>query len=237
MYKNIVELYDNARKVEIKQYTKDGRLHSVILNRRFSVLTEKGEMIADEDICGTCIIQYDKYNQVLSSIERRNDGFYSAKVFTYDKKLLVSSLSCMIMPSYGELHFMSTESRYDEDDRLIEQIERAVSRVGGKCFSEMRAVFEYRSYGVFEKSWDFSGVISEDGSQKVRRQHNIAGRRYSGRRYNYEPGKGPIQRFDEFEDDESLGYIVKLKKQPAITFRIYKNSWKMATVEYDELKI
>ena len=49
MYKNIVELYDNARKVEIKQYTKDGRLHSVILNRRFSVLTEKGEMIADED--------------------------------------------------------------------------------------------------------------------------------------------------------------------------------------------
>ena len=237
MYQNIkylVELHDNARKIEIKQYSKDGRLQSVVLNRRFSILAEKGDKITDEDIYGICIVQYDKYNQVLSSIERRNDGYYSAKVFTYDKKLLVSSLSCMIMPSYGELHFMSTESRYDEDDRLIEQIERAVSRVGGKCFSEMRAVFEYRSYGVFEKSWDFSGVISEDGSQKVRRQHNIAGGRYSGRRYSYEPGKGPIQRFDEFEDEESLGYIVKLKKQPSITFRIHKNSWKMPTVEYSK---
>lgn len=234
MYKNIVELYDNARKLEIKQYTKDGRLHSVILNRRFSVLTEKGEMIADEDICGTCIIQYDKYNQVLSSIERRNDGFYSAKVFKYDKKLLVSSISCMIMPSNGELYFMTSENKYDEDDRLIEQVERNASRVGGKYFSEMRTVLEYRSYGVFEKSWDFSGVIDKDGSQKVRRQHNIAGDRYSGRRYNYESGKGPIQRFDEFEDEESLGYIVKLKKQPSITFRIYKNSWKMPTVEYSK---
>ena len=237
MYQNIkylVELHDNARKIEIKQYSKDGRLQSVVLNRRFSILAEKGDKITDEDIYGICIVQYDKYNQVLSSIERRNDGYYSAKVFTYDKKLLVSSLSCMIMPSYGELHFMSIESRYDEDDRLIEQIERAVSRVGGKCFSEMRAVFEYRSYGVFEKSWDFSGVISEDGSQKVRRQHNIAGGRYSGRRYSYEPGKGPIQRFDEFEDEESLGYIVKLKKQPSITFRIHKNSWKMPTVEYSK---
>ena len=236
MYKNIVELYDNARKVEIKQYTKDGRLHSVILNRRFSVLTEKGEMIADEDICGTCIIQCDKYNQVLSSIERRNDGFYSAKVFTYDKKLLVSSISCMIMPSNGELYFMTSENKYDEDDRLIEQVEKNASRVGGKYFSETSKVLEYRSYDMFEKSWEFSGVIGKDGSQKVRRQHNIAGERYSGKRYNYDTGKGPIQRFDEFEDEESLGYIVKLKKRPSITFRIYKNSWKMPTVECGKLR-
>ena len=230
--KEFIDLHDDTRKIEIKQYTADGRIHSVVLSRLLVIISEKGEAISDEDAYGLCIIQIDKYHQILSSIEKRKDGYYSAKVFTYDKKLLVSSLSCMIMPSYGELHFMSTESRYDEDDRLIEQIERAVSRVGGKCFSEMRAVFEYRSYGVFEKSWDFSGVISEDGSQKVRRQHNIAGGRYSGRRYSYEPGKGPIQRFDEFEDEESLGYIVKLKKQPSITFRIYKNSWKMPTVEY-----
>lgn len=234
--KEFIDLHDDTRKIEIKQYTADGRIHSVVLSRLLVIISEKGEAISDEDAYGLCIIQIDKYHQILSSIEKRKDGYYSAKVFTYDKKLLVSSLSCMIMPSYGELHFMSTESRYDEDDRLIEQIERAVSRVGGKCFSEMRAVFEYRSYGVFEKSWDFSGVISEDGSQKVRRQHNIAGGRYSGRRYSYEPGKGPIQRFDEFEDEESLGYIVKLKKQPSITFRIHKNSWKMPTVEYDKPK-
>ena len=82
------------------------------------------------------------------------------------------------------------------------------------------------------KQWEFSGVIGEDGTQNVRRQHNIAGERYSGRRYSYEPGKGPIQQFDEFEDEESLSYIVKLKKQPSITFRIYKNSWKIPTVEY-----
>lgn len=232
--KEFIDLHDDTRKIEIKQYTADGRIHSVVLSRLLVIISEKGEAISDEDAYGLCIIQIDKYHQILSSIEKRKDGYYSAKVFTYDKKLLVSSLSCMIMPSYGELHFMSTESRYDEDDRLIEQIERAVSRVGGKCFSEMRAVFEYRSYGVFEKSWDFSGVISEDGSQKVRRQHNIAGGRYSGRRYSYEPGKGPIQRFDEFEDEESLGYIVKLKKQPSITFRIHKNSWKMPTVEYSK---
>lgn len=232
--KEFIDLHDDTRKIEIKQYTADGRVHSVVLSRLLVIISEKGEAISDEDAYGLCIIQIDKYHQILSSIEKRKDGYYSAKVFTYDKKLLVSSLSCMIMPSYGELHFMSTESRYDEDDRLIEQIERAVSRVGGKCFSEMRAVFEYRSYGVFEKSWDFSGVISEDGSQKVRRQHNIAGGRYSGRRYSYEPGKGPIQRFDEFEDEESLGYIVKLKKQPSITFRIHKNSWKMPTVEYSK---
>lgn len=232
--KEFIDLHDDTRKIEIKQYTADGRIHSVVLSRLLVIISEKGEAISDEDAYGLCIIQIDKYHQILSSIEKRKDGYYSAKVFTYDKKLLVSSLSCMIMPSYGELHFMSTESRYDEDDRLIEQIERAVSRVGGKCFSEMRAVFEYRSYGVFEKSWDFSGVISEDGSQKVRRQHNIAGGRYSGRRYSYEPGKGPIQRFDEFEDEESLGYIVKLKKQPAITFRIYKNSWKIPNVEYEK---
>lgn len=232
--KEFIDLHDDTRKIEIKQYTADGRVHSVVLSRLLVIISEKGEAISDEDAYGLCIIQIDKYHQILSSIEKRKDGYYSAKVFTYDKKLLVSSLSCMIMPSYGELHFMSTESRYDEDDRLIEQIERAVSRVGGKCFSEMLAVFEYRSYGVFEKSWDFSGVISEDGSQKVRRQHNIAGGRYSGRRYSYEPGKGPIQRFDEFEDEESLGYIVKLKKQPSITFRIHKNSWKMPTVEYSK---
>ena len=235
MYQNIkclVELHENARKIEIKQYSKDGRLHSVVLNRRFSIHTEKGDKITDEDICGTCIIQYDKYNQVLSSIERRNDGFYSVKVFTYDKKLLISTISCMIMPSNGELYFMTCENKYDEDDRLIEQVERNASRVGGKCFGETRTIFEYRSYGVFEKSWEFSGVIGEDGTQNVRRQHNIAGERYSVRRYSYEPGKGPIQQFDEFEDEESLGYIVKLKKQPSITFRIYKNSWKMPTVEY-----
>ena len=50
----------------------------------------------------------------------------------------------------------------------------------------------------------------------------------------YDTGKGPIQRFEEFEDEESLGYIVKLKRQPSITFRIYKNSWKMPTVEYNK---
>ena len=53
MYKNIVELYDNARKVEIKQYTKDERLHSAGLNRCFSILTEKGNKITDEDIYDT----------------------------------------------------------------------------------------------------------------------------------------------------------------------------------------
>lgn len=234
--KRLVELHDKTKKIEIKQYTIDGRIHSVVLSRLLVVVSEKGTVITDEDVYGICIIQFDKYHQILSSIERRNDGYYSSKAFRYDKKLLLSSLSCMIMPSNGELHFMTSESKYDEDERLIEQIERAASRVDGKCFSEMRTVFEYRSYGVFEKSWDFSGVISEDDSQKVRRQHNIAGGRYSGRRYNYEPGKGPIQRFDEFEDEESLGYIVKLKRQPAITFRIYKNSWKMPTVEYDKPK-
>ena len=239
MYQNIkylVELHDNARKIEIKQYSKDGRLQSVVLNRRFSILAEKGDKITDEDIYGTCIVQYDKYNQVLSSIERRNDGLYSAKVYIYDKKLLVSSISCMIMPSNGELYFMISENKYDVDDQLIEQVEKNASRVGGKCFGETRTIFEYRSYGVFEKSWEFSGVIGEDGAQKVRRQHNIAGERYSGRRYSYDPGKGPIQRFDEFEDEESLGYIVKLKRQPSITFRIYKNSWKMPTVECGKLR-
>ena len=214
----------------------DSSINSVVLNRLLVIISEKGVAISDEDAYGLCIIQIDKYHQILSSIERRNDGYYSANVFTYDKKLLLSSLSCMIMPSNGELHFMISENKYDEDERLTEQIEQAASRVGGKCFSEMRTVFEYRSYGVFEKSWDFSGVISEDGIQKVRRQHNIAGDRYSGRRYNYEPGKGPIERFDEFEDEESLGYIVKIKRQPTITFRIYKNSWKMPNVEYDKPK-
>lgn len=234
--KKFIELHDNTRRIEIKQYAIDGRIHSVVLSRLLVIISEKGGPISDKDVYGLCIIQIDKYHQILSSIERRKDGYYSAKAFRYDKKLLLSSLSCMIMPSNGELHFMTSESKYDEDERLIEQIESAASRVGGKCFSEMRTVFEYRSYGVFEKSWDFSGVIGEDGSQKVRRQHNIAGDRYSGRRYSYEPGKGPIQRFDEFEDEESLGYIVKLKRQPAITFRIYKNSWKMPTVEYDKPK-
>ena len=103
MYLNIkclVELQDNARKIQIKQYTKDERLHSAGLNRCFSILTEKGNKITDEDI--------------------------------------------------------------------------------------------------------------------------------------YDTGKGPIQRFEEFEDEESLGYIVKLKRQPSITFRIYKNSWKMPTVEYSK---
>ena len=234
--KEFIDLHDDTRKIEIKQYTADGRIHSVVLSRLLAIISEKGEAISDEDAYGLCIIQIDKYHQILSSIERRNDGYYSANVFTYDKKLLLSSLSCMIMPSNGELHFMISENKYDEDERLTEQIEQAASRVGGKCFSEMRTVFEYRSYGVFEKSWDFSGVISEDGSQKVRRQHNIAGDRYSGRRYNYEPGKGPLERFDEFEDEESLGYIVKIKRQSAITFCIYKNSWKMPTVEYDKPK-
>ena len=74
--------------------------------------------------------------------------------------------------------------------------------------------------------------MGEDGTQNVRRQYFVVGERYSGKRYNYDTGKGPIQRFDEFEDEESLGYIVKLKKQPSITFHIYKNSWKMPTVEY-----
>ena len=234
--KELIDLHDDTTKIEIKQYTADGRIRSVVLSRLLVIISEKGETISDEDVYGLCIIQVDKYHQILSSIERRNDGYYSANVFTYDKKLLLSSLSCMIMPSNGELHFMTSENKYDEDDRPIEQIERAASRVGGKCFSEMRTVFEYRSYGVFEKSWDFSGVIDKDGGQKVRRQHNIAGERYSGRRYSYEPGKGPIQRFDEFEDEESLGYIVKIKSQPAITFRIYKNSWKIPTVEYDKPK-
>ena len=234
--KELIDLHDDTRKIEIKQYTADGRIHSVVLNRLLVIISEKGVAISDEDAYGLCIIQIDKYHQILSSIERRNDGYYSANVFTYDKKILLSSISCMIMPSNGELHFMISENKYDEDERLTEQIEQAASRVGGKCFSEMRTVFEYRSYGVFEKSWDFSGVISEDGSQKVRRQHNIAGDRYSGRRYNYEPGKGPIERFDEFEDEESLGYIVKIKRQSAITFCIYKNSWKNPTVKYDKPK-
>ena len=234
--KELIDLHDDTRKIEIKQYTADGRIHSVVLSRLSVIISEKGVAISDEDAYGLCIIQIDKYHQILSSIERRNDGYYSANVFTYDKKLLLSSLSCMIMPSNGELHFMISENKYDEDERLTEQIERTVSRVGGKCFSEMRTVFEYRSYGVFEKSWDFSGVIDKDGSQKVRRQHNIAGDRYSGRRYSYESGKGPIQRFDEFEEEESIGYIVKIKRQPAITFCIYKNSWKMPTVEYDKPK-
>ena len=235
--KQLVELSDSARRHEIKRYTIDGKVHSVILSRLFMVLSEKGENIAEEEVNGICISQFDKYHQILSSIDRRKDGHHSARVFTYDKKLLVGSISCMIMPSDGDLFFAVKENKYDEEDRLIEQTERSVSRVGGKCFSENRAVYEYSSYGVFEKSWEFSGLINENGGQSVIRQHNIAGERYSGRRYSYEPGKGPIQRFEEFEDEESLGYIVKLKRQPSITFRIHKNSWKMPTVECEKQEV
>lgn len=229
-----VDLLPETTKIEIKTYSIDGLAHSLIFTRMMKLISEKGNRISDEAIDGSCISQHDKKGRCLCYVDRRVDGHYAAQYTLYEKKLPVRTLSCLYEPSNEELQFHISENIYDEKGRLTEQCERAVSRAGGKYYSEMRTVFDHQPEDEKEESWDLGVLIRADGTQDVKRLHCIGKDKFSRKNRCYKLGDGLIDQFDEIDDDQSLGYIIRFKKKPSMLFKIDKDGWKLPIIEIND---